>query len=80
MEEMVFLTVVNTVKMGTLYIGFPLALDERHLDPTTPIMWLEYQQVHALFHVFQGIRGTLGGQIHRISPFGREILESSPPR
>ena len=59
MEEMVFFTMVNTVKMGTLYIGFPLASDERHVDPTTSIVWLEYQQVHTLFHVSQGIRGTL---------------------
>ena len=57
MEKVAFFTVINTVKMRTLYIGFPFALDERHVDSTTSIVWLEYKQVQALFHVFQGIRG-----------------------
>ena len=76
---MAFFTVINTVKMKALYIGFPLALDERHVDPTTFIVWLEYKQVQALFTYFKGYVGYFKAR-YTVSNFRRELLESSPPR
>ena len=76
---MAFFTVVDTVKMGTLYIGFPLASDERHVDPTTSIVWLEYIQYMHFFMNFKGYVGRFEAR-YIVSHFWREILDPSPPR
>ena len=56
-EEGVFSMIFTVKREAVTYIGLPNPENDRHVDPTKLILWLEYKGVQALFHTSQRTRG-----------------------